>query len=113
MNRFLHQHDRELKVLALLFIILLWAWSVAAQTPVAVDTAAGVFSDAYFYPNPAKDFLIISVPATITILDIVGHEVFRKTTVAWKEKVDISAIPDGVYFVEIAGKTKRLKIARS
>lgn len=112
MTRFLHEHDKKLRTLCALIVFSLWVWSVAAQTPVAVDTATGV-QDAFFYPNPAKDFLIISMPATITILDIVGHEVFRKTTVAWKEKVDISAIPDGVYFVEIAGKTKRLKIARS
>jgi hypothetical protein len=58
-----------------------------------------------FWPNPAKDYINISagdmqlaVSAYISIIDLNGHELIK---VPYSERVDISTLHDGMYFVVI------------
>jgi hypothetical protein len=59
------------------------------------------------YPNPTKDFLFvdtsISKTSKIEIYSIIGSLVFSKklTTTNSTEKLDISKLPNGVYFLKI------------
>jgi Secretion system C-terminal sorting domain len=67
------------------------------------------------YPNPASGSLNIAWNArtadnaTITICDVAGHEVFAQsmnmTSGSGTQKVDISALTDGLYFVCIRSAT--------
>ncbi len=71
------------------------------------------------YPNPAKQFVNISIPNSITIneiliFDITGQEVFENKTTSNNTLIDISGFQTGTYFVRIISKentiTKKLII---
>jgi hypothetical protein len=58
-----------------------------------------------FWPNPAKDYinisageLLLSGSAYISIIDLNGHELIE---VPYAERVDISSLHDGMYFLVI------------
>ncbi|MDR1610365.1 MAG: T9SS type A sorting domain-containing protein, partial [Candidatus Symbiothrix sp.] len=61
------------------------------------------------YPNPAKDYLIIEISTTaeVEICNLSGITVWKKT-VSQQEKIDISAIPEGIYFVTVVLNGKRI-----
>jgi hypothetical protein len=63
------------------------------------------------YPNPADDLLAIELPAdfeTINaiIYDITGKEVLNKNLTALENKIDISALVSGNYFVRVSSGDK-------
>ena len=55
------------------------------------------------YPNPAIDNLIIEAPqkSTIEILDIQVQLIKSLITRGNKTSIDVSALPSGVYIVEV------------
>lgn len=57
------------------------------------------------YPNPASTSVTVEVvqPEVLTLLDVSGREVLRKRLSAGGTRVDISALPQGVYFVRLDG----------
>ena len=57
------------------------------------------------YPNPASTSVMVEVvqPEVLTLLDVSGREVLRKRLSAGGTRVDISALPQGVYFVRLDG----------
>lgn len=57
------------------------------------------------YPNPARGSVMVEVvqPEVLTLLDVSGREVLRKRLSAGGTRVDISALPQGVYFVRLDG----------
>ena len=65
--------------------------------------------DLKIYPNPAKDYFAIDtpVPAEVEISNSAGIVVWNKT-VSPREKIDISAFPEGVYFVTAIVNGKRI-----
>ena len=68
-------------------------------------SVADVRTDVNFniYPNPTSNFLVIdgnSVKKDITIIDVSGKIVLRKTNFT-DEKLNISALNEGVYFIQI------------
>ena len=70
------------------------------------------------YPNPAKNEIFVdwkSTDAVYSILDAKGSLVAKKVTLAkGKNKIDISKLPSGLYFIEIsvAGKSSTTKFIK-
>ncbi len=58
--------------------------------------------DFHFYPNPAKDFVSVEIPGVgvAKILNENGQVVFE-SEVAFKMKLDISKLPEGMYFLRM------------
>ena len=63
------------------------------------------------YPNPANDFIFIDLneSSEISIFDLLGNEVLHTIT---NSKVDISSLTNGIYFLNINGKTAKLMISK-
>jgi hypothetical protein len=72
------------------------------------------------YPNPAKDFINISIPETenknleITIIDALGRSVYKTqyeiNNTKSEIKINLSNFLNGIYFVEVTnGKEKAIK----
>ncbi len=65
------------------------------------------------YPNPSSDFINISLPngAEIRVVDMLGHEIVSREDVSSLERLDVTGLKDGIYFVQIlsdgAQTTKR------
>lgn len=60
------------------------------------------------YPNPATDLLTISVgdasqckPLSVTVIDVMGREVFAETVSATEMSLDVSHLPSGIYFIRL------------
>jgi autotransporter-associated beta strand protein len=66
-------------------------------------------TDLKIYPNPAEDYFIIEIPvaATVEISNLSGITVWRKT-VSTREMVDISFLPEGVYFLSVVLDGRRI-----
>lgn len=59
-------------------------------------------------PNPASDKVTLTGfegTATVSIVDMNGREVYRQTTVAEGESIDLTKMAAGVYFVRIVNAT--------
>ena len=61
------------------------------------------------YPNPASDFIFIDLneSSEISIFDLLGNEVLHTIT---NGKVDVSSLTNGIYFLNVDGKTAKLMI---
>ena len=59
------------------------------------------------YPNPASTSVIVKVnqPTVMTMLDVSGREVLTKKLYAGGTEIDISHMPQGVYFLRLDGST--------
>lgn len=65
------------------------------------------------YPNPAKDnfFAYGLVPGSqVELLDVTGNVILQQTVSSSKEKIDLSSVNTGIYFVKaVSGKKVYLK----
>lgn len=59
------------------------------------------------YPNPAKDLIQISTSDEACIFDLTGQMVKRG-----KGNIDVSTLPNGIYFVKAGGICKKMIISR-
>ena len=64
--------------------------------------------DIAVYPNPAHDFISVETMCTsslrcVEIFDITGHSVLTSS----KSKIDVSALPAGVYFISVCTENQR------
>ncbi|MGC8823224.1 MAG: T9SS type A sorting domain-containing protein [Bacteroidales bacterium] len=64
------------------------------------------------YPNPAHNVLYVNVKAgkEIKIYNVTGSLVLSKLATANNERIDISSLPAGVYFIQADGRTEKLMI---
>lgn len=55
------------------------------------------------YPNPSSDFINISLPygAEMRVIDMLGHEILYRNDASKVERLDVSGLKDGIYFVQI------------
>jgi hypothetical protein len=70
------------------------------------------------YPNPTQGLMTITIDANnfdqaqIRIIDIVGKIVYEQENLningSYKATVDLSALPQGVYFVTVLGGDKNI-----
>ncbi len=65
-----------------------------------------------FYPNPAQNILYVNagLGAQIKIYNIAGSLLVSKISTANTEKLNISELPAGVYFISINGITEKLLV---
>lgn len=62
-----------------------------------------------FYPNPASDFVTISLKdstnslSTITVYDVMGKMILQKKTIGTitSDTIDLSSVNPGIYFIEV------------
>ena len=62
-----------------------------------------------FYPNPASDFVTISLKdstnslSTITVYDVMGKIILQKKTIGTitSDTIDLSSVNPGIYFIEV------------
>lgn len=67
------------------------------------------------YPNPTRTALFLSVPEgnggnMVNIIDNTGRTVIRQTLVDGENRIDVSSLPVGVFFVKVGRMTSKLII---
>lgn len=65
---------------------------------------------ALVYPNPAHDYLRVSVPAQhmqVRIMNITGAEVMQADTQQGSDRLDVSQLPKGIYTIELYDGQKK------
>jgi len=55
------------------------------------------------YPNPASEYVLLDLPeaSQFSLIDIAGRQILSKTSVGQTERVDVSALESGIYFIQI------------
>src|ERR1700741_2169043 len=82
----------------------------------AADFSTSLKEVIYMYPNPAEDFFVVETGKDLSqsfkLYDLTGKSIMEKAIDHPGEKVDISALPQGCYFLVITSgdKTRRRKI---
>ena len=64
-----------------------------------------------FYPNPADDILVINShlkKGSFSLLDITGKKIMEYQITAEKETIDISALEQGIYFIQTLNSAQQL-----
>lgn len=67
------------------------------------------------YPNPASDYVTIDnleEKSEIKLFDVSGKEVVSKTTTLSKNKIDISNLAKGVYFIKVKTGNENIKVQK-
>lgn len=74
-------------------------WMITAGT--TGITELSTLPSLNIYPNPASDFITVSVhaPLLLTITDMSGKQVFSKTLHAGLFKLPVSSLPNGQYII--------------
>lgn len=88
-----------------------WGWHPHLPEPVNCNILYIPNHEAHYqklevYPNPSSGSLTISINDiysrnTLTILNLIGQELFRQTIFDKKIQLDINNLPNGVYFVKL------------
>lgn len=66
--------------------------------------------DINLYPNPANDFVTITgqqAKSNLAIQDLTGKTVLNKTLKTNNEEIDISSLPNGIYFAVISNASQK------
>lgn len=66
------------------------------------------------YPNPANDFIILSgyTGKNISVLSIYGRTLLEKEVINNETQLDISNLPEGIYFVRINNQLKKFSVIK-
>lgn len=64
------------------------------------------------YPNPATSFVNIDLPANaeLRLINITGQEVMYRKGTSDSERIDLSNLADGIYFVQVVHNAERATI---
>ena len=79
-----------------------------------VGVEEGDLSGVAVYPNPATEFVTVSVPSSVeglvelNVMDALGNLVYSKTIVAGANQVDVSALAGGLYLLELKTDSGRV-----
>lgn len=96
------------------FIIKYSPTTTASQTVTAIETNTSSESDINVYPNPSSGFVNINSTkeSLIFIYNSLGQPVHKTKIFQGQNKLDLSAIAPGIYFVEIRNRDtlKRVKL---
>ncbi|MBC8465654.1 T9SS type A sorting domain-containing protein, partial [bacterium] len=90
-----------------------WGTPVATDcsTLVPVEEPPAPQTECSIYPNPASTHITVEtqVPSQLSILNLNGLELLKQPITEPKTIIDISSLPNGVYFVRVMGeKTVRV-----
>jgi hypothetical protein len=74
-----------------------------------IATSSSSFATAHIFPNPATDLVYIAIPNSyenkkITLINIEGKTVLQSTLNERINKLDISTLSSGIYFIQIENK---------
>ncbi len=76
-------------------------------------SAIGGAKELLIYPNPAHELLFIetfsNTPHTVILYDVTGKVVLTKEISKDNKQVTVSAISNGIYFIQILGETSAIK----
>jgi polyhydroxybutyrate depolymerase len=84
------------------------------QENVPTDIESNVAENISIYPNPAANIVNVTTDGNseIAIFNATGKEVKRISTNESTTAVDISKLPNGMYFIVVNGNAKKLTISR-
>jgi hypothetical protein len=59
----------------------------------------------FIYPNPARDYIFVQseFPEEIRIFNSLGQEVYHAVTGNKDHRIDVSNLPEGLYFLKTEG----------
>jgi hypothetical protein len=96
-------------------------WSIEGETtvmyydaPVGINEIKG--SMVSLYPNPASEIITLeisgeSIGSNLSIMSITGQELIACPIIEPKTQLDISTLPNGIYFVRLAND-KSIKVGK-
>jgi hypothetical protein len=86
----------------------LWGWEIDNVNITSPTSSVSVFhsgNDVVVYPNPAKDFLTVTCvdakQTKVILCDVIGKTVFQGEMTKENFKIDVSAFPQGIYFLQM------------
>jgi hypothetical protein len=87
--------------------------SLRSDVPhVGIVESAGDNIDLMVYPNPATDYIALSVTksenAVVTITNVVGEVVYKTTMTTLHQTISTEQLPSGIYFISLQNKNKLL-----
>ncbi len=84
------------------------------QENIPTDIESNVAENISIYPNPAANIVNVKTDSNseIAIFNATGKEIKRISTNENTTAVDISELPNGMYFIVVNGNAKKLTIAR-
>lgn len=88
-------------------VTALRASNIATATPVADGIEA--------YPNPARGYLNLRLPAgsrRLELQDIMGRTLRTQTALPGASRIDISALPSGIYLLAVSSSNGRKSVLR-
>jgi len=76
--------------------------TLSVENPAGIETVS-------FHPNPANGSIIVEMPGTslntrLVILNLNGEEVLSRVVSAPQDRVDISSLPPGIYFLKLVSE---------
>jgi hypothetical protein len=81
------------------------------------STGSGTAGTFEVYPNPTNSILFVetrratSLPAeTYHITNLMGQTVLSGNIIAENQQIDVSALPQGMYFITFAGETQKFVV---
>ncbi|HEY6170728.1 MAG TPA: T9SS type A sorting domain-containing protein, partial [Candidatus Kapabacteria bacterium] len=90
-----------------------WSFTTGTSADVHASNEDVSFS---CYPNPTSSEMTITSPSpsSFTISNAAGQEIRKGLTMAGQTRIDVSALPSGVYFVRVTGEkqAKMIQILR-
>ena len=85
--------------------------AIKSMTVNSTSVSSAAFSNVNMYPNPAKDILHIDFGmlsnASLQILNLQGQVMLSKQLSGQTKELDISALPAGLYFVQLESEQHR------
>ncbi len=87
-----------------------WIFEIALEDTVSVIEPVASMHGIKVFPNPAKDYIIFDIPATILpnnktitleIVDVFGRQAADKEITSEQTMLDVSGLPGGVYFYRV------------
>ena len=72
-------------------------------------------TDFKMYPNPANNKLTVNVAqndnSVITMYDAVGKQVMQQKAIGLSTELNVSNLPQGMYFINVNGTTQKVVIS--
>ncbi len=85
-----------------------WVDDLSLEDAFMVDIASGIEDDILasrinIYPNPASEYVLLDLPeaSQFSLIDITGRQILSRTSATQIERVDVSALESGIYFIQI------------
>ena len=91
-------------------------YGVEEDGPSTPSTGSGTAGTLLVYPNPTDGVLFVetrliaSLPATYQITNLIGQTLMTGQITAETQQIDVSALPEGMYFITIGDGTRKFVV---